>query len=238
MNPFAAVQNDSFATSAFALLAWRFDVARLIMICADKAVNPESIMDTSKHLAERVLLSMPASAESMGSIRLGNTLGSEGSVVPRFLKQIARGGPVTVTDPDMTVQRVLAGAASRPGGGAIAIPARGAPIRIVDRARFLIEQASAKDLEITHTGLAPDDRLQEQFPSEGEAVLGSPTDGVQWIDSPGVPGAELAAGLPEFNTALDDTNLSQLLTSSRAWCRSTSPAHVCSSQPAFPWLIK
>ena len=112
-------------------------------------------MGTSKRLAELVLLSMPASAACMGSIRLENVLGSEGSVVPRFLERIARGGPVTVTDPDVeryfptmeeTVQRVLPCAASRLGDGAIAILATGAPIRIVDPARYLIEQASVKDV--------------------------------------------------------------------------------------------
>jgi FlaA1/EpsC-like NDP-sugar epimerase len=123
MNPFAVVQNNVFATSALAMLAQRFDVARLIMISTDNALNPENIMGASKRLAELLLLSMPPSAACMGSIRLGNVLGSEGSVVLLFLEQIARGGPV------------------------------------------------------------------------------------QWIDSPGVPEAELAAGLAELNTALDDANL-------------------------------
>ena len=91
MKPFAVVQNNVFATSTLALLAQRFDVARLIMISTDKAVTPESIMGASKRLAELVRLSMPASAACMGSIRLGNVLGSEGSVVPLFLEQIARG---------------------------------------------------------------------------------------------------------------------------------------------------
>jgi FlaA1/EpsC-like NDP-sugar epimerase len=91
MNPFAVVQNNVFATSTLTLLAQRFDAARLIMISTDKAVNPDSIMGSSKRLAELVRLSMPASAACMGSIRLGNVLGSEGSVVPLFLEQIARG---------------------------------------------------------------------------------------------------------------------------------------------------
>jgi FlaA1/EpsC-like NDP-sugar epimerase len=203
------------------MLAQRFDVARLILISTDKALNPENIMGASKRLAELLLLSMPASAACMGSIRLGNVLGLEGSVVLLFLEQIARGGPVTVTDPDLeryfrtreeTVQRALAGAASCMGDGAIAIPVTSAPIRIVDLARYLIEQAFAKDLEITYTGLRPGDKLQEQFVFEREAVLGSRVDGVQWIDSPGVPEAELAAGLAELNTALGDTKLSQHLT--------------------------
>lgn len=114
--------------------------------------------------------------------------------------QIARGGPVTVTDPyveryfptmEETVLRGLACAASRLGDGAIAIPVTGAPIRIVDLARYLIEQAS---VEITHTGLGPGDKLQEQFVSDREAVLGSPVDGVQWIDSPRCAGGGTHCG--------------------------------------------
>ena len=202
------------------MLAQRFDVARLILISTDQALHPENIMGASKRLAELLLLSMPASAACMGSVRLGNVLASEGSVVLLFLEQIARGGPVTVTDPDVeryfltmkeAVQRVLACAASCLGDGAIAIPVTGASIRI-NLARYLIEQASAKDLEITYTGLRPGDKLQEQFVFAREAVLGSRVDGVQWVDSPDVPEAELAAGLAELNTALDDANLSQLLT--------------------------
>jgi FlaA1/EpsC-like NDP-sugar epimerase len=143
------------------------------------------------------------------------------SVVLLFLGQIARGGPVTVTDPDVeryflnmeeAVQRVLACAASGLGDGAIATPVTGIPIRIVDLARYLIEQASAKDLEITYTGLRPGDKLQEQFVFEREAVRGSRVDGVQWVDRPGVPEGEFAAGLAELNTSLDDANRSQHLT--------------------------
>ena len=222
MNPFAVVQNNVFATSTLALLAQRFDVARLIMISTDKAVSPESIIGTSKRLAERVLLGMPASVASMGSIRLGNVLGSEGSVVTRFLAQIARGGAVTVTDPDVerffltreeTVQRVLACAASGPGDGAIAIPVAGAPIRIVDLLRYLIEQASAKDLEITHTGLGPDDKLQEQFVSDREAVLGSPCRWRRMDRQPrGARGETRCGKTRRVEYSSDDTNLSQLLT--------------------------
>jgi FlaA1/EpsC-like NDP-sugar epimerase len=169
------------------------------------------------------------------------------SVVLLFLEQIARGGSVTVTDPDVeryflnmeeAVQRVLACAASCLGDGAIVIPVTGAPIRIVDLARYLIEQAFAKDLEITYTGLRPGDKLQEQFVFEHEAVLGSRVDGGQWIDSPGVPEAELAAGLAKLDTALGEPTSRSISRSSRAWCRSTRPAHFCSSKPAFPWLSK
>jgi len=165
------------------------------------------------------------------------------SVVLLFLEQITRGGPVTVTDPDVeryflnmeeAVQRVLACAASCLGDGAIATPVTGVPIRIVDLARYLIEQASAKDLEITYTGLRPGDKLQEQFVSDREAVLGSRVDDVQWVDSPGVPEAELAAGLAELNTSLDDANLSQLLTVLTRSVPEYQPSSLLLQQPAVP----
>ena len=220
MNPFAVVRNNTFGTSTLAAVAQRFEVARLIMISTDKAVNPESIMGASKRLAELVLLGMPACSTRLASVRLGNVLGSEGSVVPFFLEQIARGGPVTVTDPaveryfltmDDTVRRVMACAASCPSDGAVAIPVMAQPVKIADLARYLIDQASAKDVEIVYTGLRPGDKLREQFVSDGESAVGAPIDGVQWIDSPRASEGELAAGLAELNAALDEMNLSKLL---------------------------
>ena len=114
---------------------------------------------------------------AMTSIRLGNVLGSEGSVVPLFLEQITHGGPVTVTDPEAeryfltmeeTVHRVLSAAASSPAEGAIAIPLMGDPIKIADLARYLIKQSSAEGIAITYTGLRPGDKLHEEFVSERE----------------------------------------------------------------------
>jgi FlaA1/EpsC-like NDP-sugar epimerase len=220
MNPFAVVQNNVFGTSTLARTAQRFGVEKFIMISTDKAVEPESIMGASKRLAELLLLGMPSSETRTGSIRLGNVLGSEGSVVPLFLNQIACGGPVTVTDPhvercfltmEKAVQRVLACASSCPGDGVIAIPVIGGPIRIADLARYLIEQAGAADVEITYTRLRPGDKLQEQFVSGREAVMGAPVDGLEWVDSPRVPESELARGLVELNSALGQTSLAAVL---------------------------
>jgi len=220
MNPLAVVQNNVFGTSTLAMAAQQFEIEKLVMISTDKAADPESIMGASKRLAELVLLGMPAGTTCMASIRLGNVLGSEGSVVPVFLEQIARGGPVTVTRPDVeryfltmdeTVHRVLACAASCRGDCGVAIPVLGKPVRIDDLARYLIEQTAAKDIEITYTGLRPGDKLQEQFLSRRELAVGEPLDGVQWIDSPRLPEAKLAAGLTELDTALEESNLSQLL---------------------------
>jgi FlaA1/EpsC-like NDP-sugar epimerase len=220
MNPFAVVQNNVFGTLTLARVAQQFGVEKLIMISTDKAVDPESIMGACKRLAELLLLGMSGSPTISASIRLGNVLGSEGSVVPLFLEQIARGGPVTVTDPDVeryfltmeeTIYRIMACAASCPADSAIAIPVTGEPIKIADLARYLIDQASAKGVEIVYTGLRPGDKLQEQFVSHRESFRGAPVDGIQWVDSPGLGESELAAGLAELRTSLDETNLTGLL---------------------------
>jgi len=221
MNPFAVVHNNVFGTATLAETAQRFGVEEFIMISTDKAVNPESIMGATKRVAELVLLGMPDNSIRTGSVRLGNVLGSEGSVVPLFLEQIARGGPVTVTDPSVeryfltmeeTLHRVFSAASSCPDDNAVAIPLMGEPVRIADLARYLIEQAGAKDVAITYTGLRPGDKLQEQFVSSSESTTGASINGVHWIDSPRLPDAELSAGLADLNAASDGMNLAQLLT--------------------------
>ena len=217
---FAVVENTVFGISTLATVSQRFGVEQLVMISTDKAVNPESIMGSSKRLAELVLMGVPAASTRMASIRLGNVLGSEGSVVPLFLEQIAFGGPVTVTDPEVeryfltveeTVHRVLSAAASCSGDEVIAIPVMGDPIKIADLARYLLEQASVKEVEITYTGLRHGDKLQEQFTSDRESNMCGPVDAVQWVISPSVPEGELAVALEELDAALDEMNVSKLL---------------------------
>ena len=146
------IQNNVFGTSALAMAARRFGTERLIMISTDKAVNPHSIMGASKRLGEIVLLATGSAETSMTSIRLGNVLASEGSVVPLFLEQIARGGPVTVTDPEaeryfltveQTVNRILSASAACPAGGSVNVPVMGEPIKIAALAQYMIEQAAS-----------------------------------------------------------------------------------------------
>lgn len=220
MNSFAVVQNNVFGTSTLAAVARRFGAARLIMISTDKSVNPGSIMGACKRLAEIVLLGTSDARTPMTSIRLGNVLGSEGSVVPLFLEQITHGGPVTVTDPEAeryfltmeeTVHRVLSAAASSPAEGAIAIPLMGDPIKIADLARYLIKQSSAEGIAITYTGLRPGDKLHEEFVSEREVISRELADGLQWIDSPHLAESELREGLAELEAALAEMNLAKLL---------------------------
>jgi len=220
MNPFAVAQNNIFGTSTVATVAREYRTARLIMISTDKSVNPLSIMGASKRLAEIILLGISSAPTRMTSIRLGNVLGSEGSVVPLFLDQIARGGPVTVSDPDVeryfltmqeTVRRILSAAARCPEEPAIAVPVMGKPIKISDLARYLIRQASAEPVQVTFTGLRPGDKLQEEFIAANESDLGETRDGLQWVQSPELSAHSLAAGLAELLAAMNERNLEGLL---------------------------
>jgi FlaA1/EpsC-like NDP-sugar epimerase len=220
MNPFAVIENNVFGTAALDDVAAEFGVERLVMISTDKSVVPESIMGASKRLAEMLLQTSGEEHRLTTSIRLGNVLGSEGSVVPLFLEQIARGGPVTVTDADVeryfitmdsTVLRTLAAAADCPAQPAIAVPVLGAPIKIADLARFLIAQSGAKDIQITYTGLRPGDKLREEFVAPGESVSHQTGNLLQWVRGAQVPTLRLTRGLAELRIAVEHRDLAQLI---------------------------
>ena len=180
-NPFAAVANNALGTYNLAKLVRASGVAHLLLISTDKAVNPISIMGASKRAAELALLDLDSAKTRMSAIRLGNVWGSPGSVVPTFLDQIACGGPITVTHPevsryflkiDETVELILLAAAREEGSG-IFIPQFGAPIKIVNVAQQLINQDGSKngrDSSITFTGLRAGDKMSEEFLFEDEVA--------------------------------------------------------------------
>jgi len=220
LNPFAVMSNNVFGTATLFGFAQEYGSERLIMISTDKSVNPISIMGASKRLAEIQLLLMQTRDTRMTSIRLGNVLGSEGSVVPLFLEQIARGGPVTVADPDVeryfltmeaTVGRVLAAVADCQDEALIAIPTMDEPVKIVDLARYLIAQAAAPEVAIRFTGLRHGDKLREEFVSARETAYAAECHGIQWFRSPAPLGSELAAGLAELDRATADRDLRHVL---------------------------
>lgn len=220
MNPFAVVQNNIVGTSVVANVACISRTERLIMISTDKSVNPRSIMGASKRLAEMVLQTITEATTRMTSIRLGNVLGSEGSVVPLFLDQIAHGGPVTVADPNVeryfltmeaTVQRIFGTTASCPEGPAVAIPVMGDPVKIADLARFLIAQASKPEVAITYTGLRPGDKLHEEFAAADETITKEASDGIRWVTGPNTSAAHLLTGFANLVAAMNERNLAKLL---------------------------
>jgi FlaA1/EpsC-like NDP-sugar epimerase len=174
-NPEDAVSNNVLGTRTVVELAERYNVLRFIMISTDKAVNPISIMGVTKRVAERVVTDVAQrSGRPYACVRFGNVLGSRGSVVPFFRQQIASGGPVTVTHPEMkryfmtipeAVQLVLQ-AATLTECGEVFVLDMGQPVRIADLAHDLIELSGyqvGRDIEIQYTGLRPGEKLFEEL---------------------------------------------------------------------------
>lgn len=183
-NPLAAILNNGLATYALARLARAKAVSNLVLISTDKAVNPISIMGASKRVAELALAAVGDSQTRMRVIRLGNVLGTEGSVVPLFLSQIWQGGPVTVTDPkatryflslDEAVDLILETSAATCSG--IFIPKVSEPLNILKMALEMIKNSKSenhREIEVSFTGLRPGDKLSEEFLYSDESA--TPTD--------------------------------------------------------------
>ena len=150
----------------------RFGVKKFLLISTDKAVNPTSVMGASKRLCEMILQSMKGhSGTDFIAVRFGNVLGSNGSVIPRFRDQIQRGGPVTVTHPEiiryfMTIPeacRLVLEAGSMGNGGEIYIFDMGKPVKIVDLAKRMISLSGRTDVKIEFTGLRHGEKLYEEL---------------------------------------------------------------------------
>jgi FlaA1/EpsC-like NDP-sugar epimerase len=219
-NPIAVIRNNILGTWTLANAALRHGVGQLLMISTDKAVNPLGVMGAAKRVAELLLLRLSDTRTRMSSLRLGNVLGSNGSVVPLFQQQVARGGPVTVTHPDSfryflslteTVDLILATA--NLNEGALFIPDLGAPVRILDLANSLIAEAGrrADEIEIVFTGLRPGDKLSEDLVSAAEWLEPTTHAKLQKIDGPQPPPRRLDSAMQTFSEAVRTRNLPALL---------------------------
>jgi FlaA1/EpsC-like NDP-sugar epimerase len=184
MNAWEAVQNNVGGTIATALAARAAGVAKFVLISTDKAVNPANVMGATKRLAELVCARLQGGGTRFVTVRFGNVIGSAGSVVPKFREQISRGGPITVTHPDIeryfmsipeAAQLVLqAGLMGQ--GGEIFVLDMGEPVRIVDLAKDLIRLSglSENDIAIRFTGLRPGEKLYEEPLADNEQTLPTP----------------------------------------------------------------
>lgn len=182
-NPAESIKTNVFGTKTIADFAIKYNAKRFVMVSTDKAVNPTNVMGASKRLAEIYTQSLNGSSKTAFiTTRFGNVLGSNGSVIPRFRKQIAEGGPITVTHPQITrffmtipeaCQLVLeAGAMGT--GGEIFIFDMGESVKIVDLAKKMIKLSGlqlGKDIQISFTGLRPGEKLYEELLADKENTL-------------------------------------------------------------------
>lgn len=185
-NPCESIQNNVLGTKILADLSVKYGVRRFVMVSTDKAVNPTNVMGCSKRICEVYVQSLNK-AERDGVVkgqtqfittRFGNVLGSNGSVIPIFERQIKAGGPVTVTDPDIIryfmlipeACELVLEAGTKGEGGEIFVFDMGKPVRIADLARHMIELSGAKGVEIKYTGLRDGEKFYEEVLSESEAT--------------------------------------------------------------------
>lgn len=205
--PDEAVKTNVFGTRNVARAALEYGARKFVMISTDKAVNPTSVMGATKRVAELIVQDLNAhNRTKYVSVRFGNVLGSRGSVIPVFQRQIAKGGPVTVTDPEMrryfmtipeAAQLVLQ-AAALGQGGEVFILDMGEPVKIVDLARNLITLSGFrpnKDIQIVFTGRRPGEKLFEELVMDDEATSVTEHERIFICKNAKLPSEELAQGI-------------------------------------------
>jgi len=226
-NPFAVVGNNALGTHVLVEAAAKHGCEQFILLSTDKAVDPLSLMGASKRIAELITLARRPGIMRTKAVRLGNVLGSSGSVAPLFQRQIARGGPVTVSHPDvrryfMTLAEAVEAllhtlSPDCPDG--LLVPDPGAPIRVLDLAKYLIEQshteqsglAQTKEVPIVFTALRPGDKMEESLLSAREAYVGEPGDLLRAVHTPSPGTGQLVAALARLREAVQQRDLSLLL---------------------------
>lgn len=181
-NPEAAIKNNVFGTLHVAQASHKHGIKKFVLISTDKAVNPTNVMGATKRICEMIVQSLnPISKTEFVAVRFGNVLGSNGSVIPLFKKQISLGGPITITHPNITryfmsikeAAQLVVQAGSIAKGGEVFVLDMGQPVKIVDLARDLIKLSGLepdKDIDIKFVGLRPGEKLFEELLLEEEGI--------------------------------------------------------------------
>lgn len=211
-----AAWNNIVGTLRVAQRSVQHHVRKFVLISTDKAVNPTSMMGATKRIAERIVLELPSlrNGTDFRCVRFGNVLGSDGSVVPLFKRQLAAGGPLTVTHPDVqryfmtipeAVELVLTAAALPAAAGRISILEMGAPVKIVDLAEQLIRLSGLepyKDVQIVFSGLRPGEKLNEELVSDGEDTIPTSAEKIRLVERNGGSPATVAIAMQHLVDAL------------------------------------
>ncbi|HEU4880659.1 MAG TPA: nucleoside-diphosphate sugar epimerase/dehydratase [Longimicrobium sp.] len=215
-NPVEAVRNNVIGTLTVSQAAARYGAEKFVLISTDKAVYPSSVMGATKRLAEQIVLGWPAlrTAETdFRAVRFGNVLGSDGSVIPVFKRQLAAGKPITVTHPEVTryfmtipeaVQLVLQSAALPDAQGRICMLEMGEPVRIVELAENLIRLSGLEpytDVPIVFTGLRPGEKLHEELMEAREATVPTAISKVRVVQTVEPEPEALTSGLDRLAAA-------------------------------------
>ena len=213
---FEAVENNVFGTNNVVNVATQFDAEEFVLVSSDKAVRPTNVMGATKRMAELVTMAAAGASSHtrFAAVRFGNVLGSNGSVIPLFKQQIATGGPVTVTHPEMrrffmtipeAAQLVLQ-ASSMGRGGEIFVLDMGEPVRIVDLARKLVLLSGlepGEDIQIEFTGIRPGEKLYEELSSCEEDTVSTPHSKIRIFSGPTLSRTSLTMALEDLRLSTE-----------------------------------
>ena len=225
-NVFEAVRNNVLGTLLVATTAVKYGATKVLLVSTDKAIQPSSVMGATKRIAERIIFGLPnlhRSGTDFRAVRFGNVLSSKGSVIPVFERQLAAGGPITVTHPNAqchfmaipeAAQLVLQAGSLPESGGAITMLEMGEPVRILDLANKLIQfsgRVPGKDVSIVFTGLRPGEKSTQEQTSPLETTVPTSSPKIRISQTTESAGPELVQGLSRLFAYLDGGDRDGLL---------------------------